>query len=186
MDRRHAGIGGYQYDSASCYSCHPSGSGEGGAQAHDASFFPIFSGTHKGAWTDCNACHVDPSSKAVFSCVDCHEHSQASTDPKHVGIQGYGFDSAQCYSCHPTGEKGEFRDHDNLYFPIFSGKHRGKWDRCQTCHNVPGNNAAFTCLDCHAHSRAKMDDKHQGEVQGYRYESSACYDCHRNGKGEND
>jgi hypothetical protein len=38
----------------------------------------------------------------VFSCVTgCH--SRASTDSHHSGVNGYRYDSAACYSCHPTG-----------------------------------------------------------------------------------
>ncbi|MFQ5771870.1 MAG: hypothetical protein ACE5HX_15150, partial [bacterium] len=101
---------------------------------------------------------------------------------KHDGIQGYAYQSTECYICHPDGEKGKFVDHDNLYFPIFSGPHNNKWDSCITCHFEPNNRKMFTCFDCHAHSQDKMDRKHHDE-KDYVYDSNACYDCHPDGKG---
>ncbi|MFQ5641808.1 MAG: hypothetical protein ACE5IR_27855, partial [bacterium] len=118
-----------------------------------------------------------------FTCLDCHEHSQQEMDPKHTGIPGYSYESSQCYFCHPIGEKGEFRDHDNLFFPIFTGAHNPeKWDDCTTCHFNPSNRKLFTCFSCHEHNQAKMDEKHLGKVDGYVYDSIACYECHPDGK----
>ncbi len=181
-DARHSGMGGYRYESRACYDCHPSGEGGGAAGNHDAEFFPIFSGSHAGQWQQCADCHVTAGNFKQFSCIDCHAHTQAKTDPAHQGIAGYRFASADCYFCHPRGDRGEFREHDSLFFPIFSGKHRGKWNSCAECHPSPTDRKVFTCIDCHAHSKSKMDDKHLGEVSGYRYDSQACYDCHPKGK----
>ena len=183
MDAPHQGIQGYVFNSANCLSCHPTGE-QGDFLEHDAQFFPIFSGTHINTWDACATCHTDVNNRQVFSCVTCHEHAQDLMDPKHQGIQGYSFDSATCFGCHPTGEKGEFREHDSLYFPIYSGAHRGEWASCATCHNVPGNNKVFTCIDCHEHNQQRTDNQHLGEVQNYRYESAACYECHPRGRGE--
>ncbi len=72
-------------------------------------------------------------------------------------------------------------DHDGRYFPIYSGKHRGKWTSCGECHVNSGNYKAFECILCHEHSnKTKVDSDHKGE-RGYVYASSACYQCHRNG-----
>ncbi|MDH4351390.1 MAG: hypothetical protein OEW56_09610, partial [Gemmatimonadota bacterium] len=71
------------------------------------------------------------------------------------------------------------RDHDAQYFPIYSGAHRGRWQDCQTCHIQPDNFQVFSCLSCHA--QGETDSHHRGE-SGYRYESSACYQCHPNGR----
>ena len=181
MDAKHQGITGYSFNSMNCYQCHPTGQ-KGEFREHDSQYFPIYTGTHQNKWDTCKTCHVDPANRKVFTCVDCHEHTQTRMDPVHQGIPGYSFNSLDCYQCHPTGKKGQFRDHDNLYFPIYSGPHKGKWDSCRTCHNVPGNSKIFTCLVCHQHSRSKMDDKHLGKVNGYQYDSNACYNCHPNGK----
>jgi hypothetical protein len=152
---------------------------------HDA-FFPIFSGTHNKKWSQCLECHVVPGNFRIFECIECHEHLQPEMDPKHQGIPGYAFNSPACYSCHPTGEAGDFLEHDGLFFPVFSGAHNRKWDNCSECHPTATNKKEFTCIDCHAHTRELMDDKHLGEVDLYEYDSAACYDCHPRGVVEED
>ncbi|MFQ5652827.1 MAG: hypothetical protein ACE5IY_23085, partial [bacterium] len=149
---------------------------------HDNLFFPIFTGKHASAWDDCFSCHPNPSNRKDFTCLECHEHRRSEMDAIHQGIPGYAYQDSECLLCHPTGEKGEFQDHDALFFPIFSGPHNHKWDSCTTCHENASNRQEFTCLNCHVHDQQKMDDKHLGEVDGYAYESNACYDCHPNGK----
>ncbi|MFQ5603738.1 MAG: hypothetical protein ACE5HS_10760 [bacterium] len=183
MDAKHAGIQGYVYQSTDCFFCHPDGK-KGQFRQHDSQFFPIFSGTHAGEWAECAVCHTVLSNRKEFNCLECHEHRQSEMDLKHTGIPGYAYQSADCYLCHPDGRKGEFLEHDNQFFPIFSGPHRNKWDSCATCHFNPNDRKAFTCFDCHEHNRTKMDDKHLREVKDYVYESNACYDCHPNGKGD--
>ncbi len=82
-----------------CESCH---------RATDASFnqgtfnhkFPIASGRHN---APCATCHTSPGTFQVFSCLTCHEHSQAAMDSEHRNRNGYRYDSLACYSCHPNG-----------------------------------------------------------------------------------
>ena len=71
------------------------------------------------------------------------------------------------------------------YFPINSGRHRGVWSGCETCHVNPGNFRVFECTTCHEHSRGEMDDEHD-DVPGYSYDSSSCYRCHPRGEAEED
>jgi nitrate/TMAO reductase-like tetraheme cytochrome c subunit len=71
---------------------------------HDAKSFPIYSGKHRGEWTNCSECHTNTSNYSVFSCLNCHEHNKASMDSKHRGENGYSYDSASCLKCHPTGK----------------------------------------------------------------------------------
>jgi len=181
MDREHGNMPGYSYDSQSCLGCHPSGSAEGGIANHDQDYFPIYSGTHSGTWNACSDCHNVSGDFSTFTCLSCHEHDQNTSDGQHQGIPGYSYDSNLCYSCHPTGEGGDFLDHDPLYFPIYSGKHQGTWDDCTICHTNTGDWSIFSCITCHEHSRSEMDDEHR-EVQGYVYDSQACYDCHPDGE----
>ncbi|NNM06738.1 MAG: hypothetical protein HKO65_16710, partial [Gemmatimonadetes bacterium] len=110
-------------------------------------------------------------------CVACH---QTDYDGKHAG-SGYPTD---CTSCHtPTvWSDGQF-NHDSQYFPIFSGKHNGKWSACSTCHTNQSDYSEFTCFACHTHSQTTMDNKHS-EVAGYVYASPNCLSCHPNGTGE--
>jgi hypothetical protein len=75
-------------------------------------------------------------------------------------------------------------DHDDLFFPIYSGKHDGEWDECSDCHTEPTNYSVFSCITCHEHNQSEMDNEHR-EVSGYVYDSDACYNCHPNGDSKN-
>jgi hypothetical protein len=180
MDAAHQGIPDYTWESARCYACHPTGEG-GEFRDHDALYFPVYTGSHEGTWDLCADCHTTEGDFSAYSCVACHEHDRSPMDTAHQGIPDYAYDSDACYTCHPAGEGGEFGDHDGLYFPIYSGKHREKWDLCADCHPTPGDYAVFTCIDCHEHRQSKMDDKHR-EVNDYVYDSDACYECHPRGE----
>jgi hypothetical protein len=87
-----------------CALCHNTTSWAGATFNH--TWFPIYSGTHAGVWTTCGDCHTNPSNYAVFSCINCHTHSQANTDPHHTDVGGYVYNGTSCYSCHPTGQGG--------------------------------------------------------------------------------
>jgi hypothetical protein len=103
MDATHQGIPGYAYQSTDCLLCHPDGR-KGEFADHDAQFFPIFSGKHQGEWKQCVECHNNPADRKEFTCFNCHEHSQARMDDKHLGkVQNYVYDSNACYDCHPNG-----------------------------------------------------------------------------------
>lgn len=87
-----------------CASCHTTRGWDGATFNHDGSFFPVYSGAHRGKWSSCSTCHVDPASYARFSCFSCHEHDQARMDDKHRERAGYSYDSQACLSCHPRGD----------------------------------------------------------------------------------
>lgn len=166
--------------STECQDCHQTNSWKPANLVDHDAFFPIFSGNHRGQWDGCNTCHTNSGSFNDFSCFSCHEHNQSRSDADHVGITGYTYNSADCYLCHPTGEKGSFIAHDAQFFPIFSGKHNGKWSNdCTVCHNVPSERSQFTCFNCHKHNRTKEDDRHKGR-NGYAYDSPTCVGCHPN------
>ena len=47
---------------------------------------------------------------------------------------------------------------------------------------IPGNFSQFSCIDCHEHNnQAELADDHRG-INGYRFQSSACYGCHPDGE----
>jgi positive regulator of sigma E activity len=99
-DANHAGSG----FSTTCLDCHSQTSWEGATFDHDARFFPIFSGEHRGKWDNCSDCHTSaPSDYSDFTCLECHAHNQTSMDAEHARISGYSYDSPSCLSCHPTG-----------------------------------------------------------------------------------
>lgn len=70
---------------------------------HDAQEFPIYSGAHNGKWSVCQDCHTSQTNFAVFTCVTCH--AKAQTDEHHKEVNGYAYDSARCYACHPRGNR---------------------------------------------------------------------------------
>lgn len=88
-----------------CTQCHTTNPGWKPASyaQHDAQEFPIYSGKHRGQWTTCSECHTNLSNYSVFSCITCHEHNKAEMDSEHAGRNGYAYNSAACYNCHPRG-----------------------------------------------------------------------------------
>ncbi len=98
-DASHVGEAGYSYDSPSCYRCHPTG-------AFDHSpFFPIAPGTrHSGI--ACATCHVDPTTRKVFSCTTSPCHPQSETDGHHTDVRSYMYTPTSCYDCHANGRAG--------------------------------------------------------------------------------
>ncbi len=90
-----------------CMECHTTMPGWKPAEfaIHDAQFFPIFTGKHNNEWNDCIECHSNPANYALFSCLDCHEHSRENMDDEHSGEDGYEYTSLACIDCHPMGSK---------------------------------------------------------------------------------
>jgi hypothetical protein len=86
-----------------CTNCHTTTSWSGATFDHDAPYFPIYSGPHRGRWTSCATCHTSTASYQQFTCLTCHEHNQTAMDDKHANRSGYRYDSQACYSCHPRG-----------------------------------------------------------------------------------
>jgi hypothetical protein len=178
-DAGHSGIVGYQYAAAQCRSCHPDGTA-GGFPQHDA-VFPINSGTHAGQWTACAECHTDPANRQVFSCMSGKCHVATTTNALHQGIPGYAYTAAQCLVCHPTGLRGTFAQHDALFFPIYSGRHSGRWrDDCTVCHQDANRRDTFTCMSAGCHAQSQTNSNHSG-VRNYVYAAASCYSCHPRG-----
>jgi hypothetical protein len=91
--------------STTCTACHTTAPGWKPASytQHDAQSFPIYSGKHRGQWTNCTDCHANTSNYKVFSCTDCHEHNKTTMDSKHSGVKSYIYNSTNCFNCHPKG-----------------------------------------------------------------------------------
>ena len=178
-DAQHQGVGGYQWVSSACLICHPDGRA-GSFVQHDA-IFPIFTGTHAGVWTACTDCHTNAADRKVFTCMSAACHPQAATDPAHAGIPSYAYTASQCYACHPTGQQGTFTQHDQLFFPIYSGTHANRWSTCDQCHSTAGQPAVFTCMSSGCHPQAQTASNHGG-VNGYTYTAQACLSCHPTGR----
>jgi len=122
--------------STDCETCHNNEAWVPSTFNHDGQYFPIYSGKHNGEWNLCTDCHTNPTNYAQFSCIDCHTHNQAQTDPQHNGIGGYSFNSEACYACHPTGEGQGGFNHNTTSFPL------------------TGAHTTITCISCHANGYA--------------------------------
>jgi hypothetical protein len=87
-----------------CAGCHSTTAWRPASFNHDAQFFPIYSGRHRGAWSNCQDCHVNPGNFGVFECITCHAHSnQGELANRHHEVGGYVYQSQACYRCHPRG-----------------------------------------------------------------------------------
>jgi len=167
--------------STDCEQCHSLNSNWTPAlfTNHDNIFQLV--GAHKLIENDCNKCHETGYSNTPTQCYDCHKSNyENTTNPSHQSA-GFGND---CETCHNSiaWEPASF-DHDNQYFPIYSGEHNNEWNNCSDCHTNSTNFQVFECITCHEHNQNDMNDKHSG-INGYAYESTACLSCHPTGEGE--
>jgi len=164
-----------------CIQCHTTNPGWRLAsfKEHD-NFFQLL-GAHKLIENDCAKCHTNGYANTPNQCYDCHNANyENTTNPVHQST-GFGTD---CESCHNSIAwiPANF-DHDNQFFPIYSGKHNNEWDECSDCHTNSANYQVFECITCHEHNQSEMDDKHK-EINGYVYESTACLACHPTGDSD--
>jgi hypothetical protein len=168
--------------STDCIICHDvAGTGwlwtAGGA---NHLFFPL-TGGHQ--INDCTQCHTNGNfTNTPTDCFACHQDDYAATaNPNHQSA-GFPTDCSLCHTTDPGWPAGNFTQHDDAYFPIFSGKHKGEWNQCSECHTTPGNFKAFSCIDCHEHNDPNDLAKEHDEVSGYQYVSQACFECHPRGE----
>jgi hypothetical protein len=158
-----------------CVDCHSTTAWQPATFDHNTTQFPL-TGAHSS--TTCQSCHSSGYTNTPTDCYACHttEYNN-TTNPNHIAANF----PTTCVDCHSTTawEPATF-DHDNQYFPIYSGSHNGKWNQCSECHTTPNNYSLFSCIDCHEHNRIDTDRDHQG-VNGYVYNSINCYNCHPDG-----
>lgn len=120
-----------------------------GVTPDNHTYFPITAGAmhelgkavREGPIT-CDSCH--PPAAASFkdiACLACHKHAQAVTDRLHTSVATYAYQSKNCYSCHPTGERQAF---DHCLTAGAGGTCAGLiTDGCAMCHNVDNQFAAL-------------------------------------------
>ncbi|MBK7384639.1 MAG: hypothetical protein IPI81_15115 [Flavobacteriales bacterium] len=161
---------------ANCAFCHDETSWDNSSFDHGNTGF-VLHGAHLAA--SCNQCHANGFMGTPTTCSACHMADYNSTsDPNHAAAQF----PTDCASCHDETNWGNATfDHDQSYFPIYSGHHDNEWSTCAECHTNPSNYSVFTCVDCHEHNNQNsVNDDHNG-VNGYSYNSAACYNCHPDG-----
>ncbi len=183
----HSG-GTYTGQSTACYSCHSANfqtapdhvaqnyshdcsrchnTSDWSQAVVDHSFFPLTAG-HSGL--TCNQCHSGGTYTGLSQdCYSCHQ-SDFQAAPDHANL-GFPHDCTACHSS--TAWTPASFQHD---FPL-RGDHNVS---CATCHDS-GSTQSFNCLGCHAHSQSRMDSEH-GDRRNYSYNSSACYNCHPDGR----
>lgn len=164
--------------STNCISCHSTNPGWKPAKFDIHNTFYQLIGAHAQISNNCNVCHNGNYNNTPNTCFGCHANDfNSTTNPPHSAA---GFNT-ECQSCHSQNSwKPANWNHDTQYFPIYSGKHKGKWNVCSDCHTVQSNYNIFSCIDCHEHNKTKMDNEHRN-VSGYVYASTECYTCHPNG-----
>ncbi len=164
--------------SQECQSCHSTNPGwEPALFPVHSNYYPLL-GAHSAIADNCFDCHAGNYVNTPDECQGCHlDDYNSTTNPNHA-LAGFPVD---CEVCHTVNSwiPSTF-DHDNQYFPIYSGEHEGEWNQCTDCHITPGNFSVFSCINCHEHNQADMDEEHD-EVPGYIYNSQACFDCHPDG-----
>ena len=179
-----------QHASAACNACHQNGVFAGTSSAcvdcHLADFQGATQPNHVsfGFSTNCEQCHNASSwNLANFShagvnanCVQCHlADYQATRSPDHA-LAGFG---QTCEQCHVSTNNWRNVNFAHPQFPINNGEHGGF--ACNQCHLQPNNFQSFSCTHCHDHRQSEMDGEHD-DVNGYVWQSSACYQCHTKGK----
>jgi len=162
-----------------CNDCHTTNPGWQPAKFPNHNTYFALSGAHAVIANDCAACHKGNYTTTPNTCYACHTSDyNNTTNPAHSAAQF----PTNCTQCHTVNAwvPSTF-NHDSQYFPIYSGKHNGKWTRCSECHTSATNFAAFSCIICHEHnSKTSVDNDHQG-VNGYAYTGTSCYSCHPRG-----
>ncbi|MCF6356347.1 MAG: hypothetical protein L3J54_00950 [Draconibacterium sp.] len=161
--------------STNCIECHKMDAHEWSASGINHDFFPLTKGHEI---DNCATCHTNGSTEPLSpDCYSCHQSDYVSaTNPSHQN-SGFSTNCIECHTTEPDWKPAEFKTHDALYFPIYSGEHNGEWDNCIDCHTQPESFSAFSCIDCHEHNRSEMDSEHD-DVNGYSYSSVACFACH--------
>lgn len=76
------------------------------------------------------------------------------------------------------GELKSLPNDDVLVFASGGTEHDG--NDCLECHTT-GSYEAYECIECHEHAQAPMGNEHD-DVRDYRWESTACVDCHPDGE----
>jgi hypothetical protein len=167
--------------STNCVECHDAAGRDWFWTAGGANhlFFPLTKGHQI---DDCTKCHIGGNFvNTPTDCFACHEMDfRATTSPDHE-TGNFPTDCRACHSTDPGWNATDFTQHDQSYFPIFSGRHEGEWNQCTECHTTAGDFKAFSCIQCHEHNNAGNLANEHDEVSGYSYTSSACYNCHPKG-----
>ncbi|MEZ5059156.1 MAG: hypothetical protein R2879_19135, partial [Saprospiraceae bacterium] len=155
--------------STDCTLCHNETAWQPSTFDHDVQYFPIYSGTHQGEWSECIDCHTNPNNFNEVSCTVCHVNPE--TNDAHNGIGGYVYENSACLACHPTGEVGSGINHDLTNFPL-TGAHVDL--DCVECHAGGYSGTPTDCAACHQMDFNGTQNPNHGSL-GF---SNDCATCH--------
>jgi hypothetical protein len=148
-----------------CATCHSTSPGWKPA-TFNHTYFPLTLGH---ATPTCADCHKGNYTSTSTDCFSCHTLDyNNSTNPSHTKL-AFSQVCTQCHTTNPGWKPATYLQHDVL-FPIYSGRHRGRWTLCTQCHANTSNYLLFTCAVCH------------GSVhRGNNYTPAQCLNCHPKG-----
>ena len=161
-----------------CETCHNINAWSPAKFDHNTTSFPL-TGSHVNVL--CKNCHSSGYKGITATCNSCHiSQYNSTTNPSHSAAQF----PLTCETCHNTTSwTPSTFNHDGLYFPIYSGRHRGAWNLCTDCHTTANNYALFSCTNCHEHDKTTTDRQHSGR-SGYTYTPTSCFTCHPRGSSD--
>ncbi len=156
--------------STACLTCHTTNPGWKPA-TFDHSSFPLTLGHSKAACADC---HTGGNyTNTPTDCYACHTSDyNGTTNPSHKTL-AFSTICTQCHTTNPGWTPASYTQHDAQFFPIYSGRHRGKWSECSECHTNPADYSSFNCITCHANAHS-----------GKNYTNAQCYNCHPQGTSD--
>ena len=150
-----------------CDDCHSPENWDPGIayRRHNETLFPLV-GAHFSQ--DCYLCHSSPAKLPPIECQLCHEVDFVPELSSHAGMSN----TVDCSNCHaPTRWNQILAINHGVFFPIYSGEHRGRWASCSTCHKQAGDYEIFTCMTTGCHTASHMNSEH--------CDGSDCEDCGR-------
>ena len=92
-----------QFFPTTCQTCHNTTAWTGATFNHTQ--YTQFSTNHGGAGNVCSTCHINSNNYAVFQCTGCHGGNN-SANFRHPNVNGYVYNSINCYQCHSSGGGG--------------------------------------------------------------------------------
>jgi len=171
VNSQHSDVGGYEYNSIACYTCHPTGS-VNGAFNHNNTGFPL-TGAHTTVL--CSTCHTNGFSGTPTACSACHINAyNTTTNPTHATLNPAL--PTTCETCHTTNPGWT-----PATFPVTI--HNNYWQltgahttitNCNDCHNGNYNSAAITCVGCHQNNYNQTNNPNHTTL-GI---STDCATCH--------
>ena len=146
LNEEHDEVGGYAYNDAACFECHPTGEADDNSFNHNNSNFPL-TGAHIA--TDCLECHANGYAGTTIICEDCHiDDYNQSTNPSHTEA-GISTDCASCHTTEPEWKPATFAVHNDYY--LLSGAHATIASDCYSCHTGGDyKNTPNICYGCHS------------------------------------